>query len=183
CDLAADLRAPTPTAAAELVAPARLEALSGLAARSEVLQRVLRRGLQTHAQRLDTVALRLGQPAQTLRLQVQRLNDLARRLGLAVRHGTGGQAQQLQRVAQRLHGTVTMRVQQHRLTLDAAHERLRAHDPHRVLQRGYAWVESADGRPVISALALRPGQAVRAVWADGRARAEVLDVEPLPPSP
>jgi hypothetical protein len=36
---------------------------------------------------------------------------------------------------------------------------------------------------VVSALALRPGQAVRAVWADGRARAEVLDVEPLPPSP
>ncbi|MDO8419385.1 MAG: hypothetical protein Q7S90_05050, partial [Rubrivivax sp.] len=69
------------------------------------------------------------------------------------------------------------------LGLAGAGERLQAHDPHRVLQRGYAWVESADGRPVVSALALHPGQAVRAVWADGSARAEVLDVEPLPPSP
>ena len=66
--------------------------------------------------------------------------------------------------------------------LEAAAGRLQAHDPHRVLQRGYAWVESADGRPVISALALQAGQAVRAVWADGRAEAVIVSVEPLPPA-
>jgi exodeoxyribonuclease VII large subunit len=76
-----------------------------------------------------------------------------------------------------------MQLAQGRLALAGAHDRLQAHDPRRVLQRGYAWVEAADGRPVVSAWALRPGQAVRAVWSDGRARAEVLDVEPLPPSP
>jgi exodeoxyribonuclease VII large subunit len=182
-DLAADLRAPTPTAAAELCAPARLDALAALASRQAALQRALQRSLQTRAQQLDTAALRLGQPATTLELQAQRLGDLARRLGLALRHRREWHAQATQRLAQRLMRAAAAQLQQRRLALSGAQDRLQAHDPHRVLQRGYAWVESADGRPVVSALALRPGQAVRAVWADGRARAEVLDVEPLPPTP
>jgi exodeoxyribonuclease VII large subunit len=183
CDLAADLRAPTPTAAAELAAPARQEALAALQARQSALQRGLERGLQVRAQRLDTLALRLGQPAQGLQMQRQRLDDLGRRLGLALRHSREMQSREPQRLAQRLLRAAAMQLAQRRLALAGAQDRLQAHDPRRVLQRGYAWVEAADGRPVVSASALRPGQTVRAVWADGRARAEVLDVEPLPPSP
>ena len=65
----------------------------------------------------------------------------------------------------------------------SAQERLHAQDPHRVLHRGYAWVEDATGRPIVSAAALQAGDAVRAVWADGRADAQVTRVEPLPPVP
>lgn len=183
CDLAADLRAATPTAAAELAAPARAEALAALQLHQTALRRTVQRTLQTQAQRLDTAAQRLGQPAQTLQMQGQRLQDLARRLGVALRHSRDIRAREPQRLAQRLQRAAAAQLQRSRLVVDAAQQRLQAHDPHRVLQRGYAWVESADGRPVVSALALRPGQAVRAVWADGRARAKVLDVEPLPPSP
>ena len=104
-------------------------------------------------------------------VQLLRDPDLARRLGLALRHSRDWHAQAPQRLAQRLMRAAAAQLEQRRLALAGAEERLQAHDPHRVLQRGYAWVESADGRPVISALALRPGQAVRAVWADGRARA------------
>jgi len=183
CDLAADLRAPTPTAAAELAAPARGEALAALQSRQAALQRGMQRGLQVVSQRLDTLSLRLGQPAQGLQLQRQRLDDLGRRLGLALRHSREMQTREPQRLAQRLVRAAAMQLAQGRLALAGAQDRLQAHDPRRVLQRGYAWVEAADGRPVVSALALRPGQTVRAVWADGRARAEVLDVEPLSPSP
>ena len=69
------------------------------------------------------------------------------------------------------------------LLLDVVQQRLQAQDPQRVLQRGYAWVETSDGRPVLSVRTLRQGQAVRAVWADGSAQAEVLKVEPLLPTP
>ena len=71
-DMAADLRAPTPTAAAELAAPLQAEALAQLGAAAVSLQRALQRTLQTQAQRLDTAALRLGQPSRKLLAQQQR---------------------------------------------------------------------------------------------------------------
>jgi exodeoxyribonuclease VII large subunit len=148
-DLAADLRAPTPTAAAELAAPVRAELASALAQREAALGRVLGRALEREGQRLDTLALRLGRPARAL----------------------SAQAEWLQAVVLRLQGR-----------LDTAAERLSALDPARVLQRGYAWVEGADGRPVLSVRQLAPGARVQAVWADGRALAEVQSVEPLPPA-
>jgi exodeoxyribonuclease VII large subunit len=182
CDLAADLRAPTPTAAAELAAPARDELDDALTARQAALQRLLERSLQNRAQRLDTLALRLGQPARALVGQGDKLREMSRRLQRAVQASTGRANDDLPRLAARWQRAATVSLKGLRQQLDAAAGRLQAHDPRRVLQRGYAWVESADGRPVVSARALQPGQAVRAVWADGRAEAVIASVEPLPPA-
>lgn len=181
-DLAADLRAATPTAAAELAAPMQTEALAQLAATAATLQRVLQRRLQTQAQRLDTAVLRLGQPARRVLAQQQGLDGLAGRLGQGLRAVQVRHGEQLGRLGQQLQRAVQVRLQREPLRLEAAAQRLAAQDPARVLKRGYAWVESMDGRPVLGVGSLRPGQAVRAVWADGRATAEVLAVEPLPPS-
>ena len=181
-DLAADLRAATPTAAAELAAPMQTEALAQLAAAAATLQRVLQRRLQTQAQRLDTAVLRLGQPARRVLAQQQGLDGLARRLGQGLRAVQVRHGDQLGRLGLQLQRAVQVRLQREPLRLEAAAQRLAAQDPARVLKRGYAWVESMDGRPVLGVGSLRPGQAVRAVWADGRAIAEVLAVEPLPPS-
>jgi exodeoxyribonuclease VII large subunit len=159
-DLVADLRAPTPTAAAELAAPAQADLLAELAQLARGLQRGLQRTLQNQAQRLDQTALRLGQPARGLAAQQQTLQSQARRLLRA------------------LH----VRLQHEPLRLQAAEQRLAAQDPKRVLQRGYAWVQDQAGRPVVTSRALHVGQAVRAVWADGAASAEVLALEPLPPA-
>ncbi len=181
CDLAADLRAPTPTAAAELAAPAQADALALLQARQAALQRLLSRALQTRAQRIDTLALRLGQPALAVLGQAGRVQALSQRLRQALMQRRVQHREEPARLAQRLLRALAVQIQRRQQQLAAAQQRLAALDPQRVLQRGYAWVEAADGRPVVSALALRPGQAVRAVWADGRARAEIIDVEPLPP--
>jgi len=182
CDLAADLRAATPTAAAELAAPVQAEELALLAARQQALALGVERSLQTRGQRLDTLALRLGQPARTLLGQGQRLDELGRRLRQALSHAHERHQAAPRQLAQRLRRAVATRLQQQPLRLAATQERMQALDPHRVLQRGYAWVESADGRPVVSSQAPRQGQAVRAVWADGRAQMEVLALEPLPPA-
>ena len=178
CDLVADLRAPTPTAAAELAAPSRDEALGGLQARASLMRRALERALQAQAQRLDTLALRLGQPARGLQGQVQRLDALGGRLQRAVLLRRQRLAEAPQRLQERLQRAVAQRLQAEPLRLRAAEQRLQAHDPHRVLQRGYAWVQAEDGRPVLSVRALQPGQQVRAVWADGHALAQVQRVEP-----
>jgi exodeoxyribonuclease VII large subunit len=181
-DFVADVRAATPTAAAELAAPVQAEELALLAARQQALALGVERSLQTRGQRLDTLALRLGQPARTLLGQGQRLDELGRRLRQALSHAHERHQAAPRQLAQRLRRAVATRLQQQPLRLAATQERLQALDPHRVLQRGYAWVESADGRPVVSSQALRQGQAVRAVWADGRAQMEVLALEPLPPA-
>jgi exodeoxyribonuclease VII large subunit len=182
CDLAADLRAPTPTAAAEMAAPARDDALATLQARHRALQRGLERTLQARAQRLDTLALRVGQPARGLAGQAQRLGELAGRLRRAAATRCERLGETPARQADRLRHALAGRLAAEHLRLDAAARQLQAHDPHRVLQRGYAWVESLDGRAVVSALALRAGQPVRAVWSDGRAEMQVQRVEPLPPT-
>ncbi len=183
CDLAADLRAPTPTAAAELAAPAREEALQALQTRRAACQRAAERALQSRAQRLDTLALRLGQPARAVLGQQQHLQDLARRLQRAVALRQERLADVPARLHERLAHALALQLQARQLRLHATAQRLQAQDPHQVLQRGYAWVESEAGRPVLSALALRPGQAVRAVWSDGSALAQVQRVEPLLPAP
>jgi exodeoxyribonuclease VII large subunit len=182
CDLAADLRAPTPTAAAELATPARSDLLDQLAVRQVALQRVAERTLQARAQRLDTLAARLGQPARALLGQTVRLQELARRMRRTATWRIERSSESLPRLSQRLSQSVSVQLQRLALRVDAAARGLQGQDPHRVLQRGYAWVESADGRPVVSALALAPGQTVRAVWADGRAGARITDIEPLPPT-
>ena len=181
-DLVADLRAPTPTAAAELAAPMQAEALAQLQAEADALRRAVQRTLQTQAQRLDTAAQRLGQPARSLAGQSQALLSLSRRLVQGLSHAHARQDERLSRLGERLVRAAQTRLQREPLRLQAAAERLSAQDPARVLKRGYAWVEALDGRPVLGVAQLRQGQAVRAVWADGRATAEVLQIEPLPPS-
>ncbi len=177
CDLAADLRAPTPTAAAELAVPSRDEALQALALRRQRLQRAVERAGQAQAQRLDVLALRLGQPAKALRSEGARLDERARRLRQVLPQRLRQAAVELVPVGRRLRQAVAVQLREQALRLGAADQQLAAHDPHRVLRRGYAWVEAGDGRAIVSAAALHPGQAVRAVWADGRAEAEVRSVE------
>lgn len=176
-DMAADLRAPTPTAAAELAAPERAALLQGLTARGETLGRRVRQRLDAAAQGLDTLALRLQRPAQRLGAEEGRLAGLAQRCEAALGRTLERQRVALDHHSQRLRQASLAAVgrQRDRLAADAA--RLAALDPRRVLQRGYAWVEGDDGRAIVSARGLSAGQALRAVWADGRADARVTRVE------
>jgi exodeoxyribonuclease VII large subunit len=160
-DFAADLRAPTPTAAAELVAPERAVCLALLDQRQAQLRQALQRRLDREAQRLDRTVLRLSRPTEALRQHQQRVALLAQR-----------------------HSTALPRaLQQHRQRLDLLAVRLQALDPARVLQRGYAWITDADGRTLVSVAQVQPGAALTAVLRDGRVRTTVTAVEPDPPHP
>jgi exodeoxyribonuclease VII large subunit len=189
CDLAADLRAATPTAAAELAAPAQAALVLALAQQAARLQRVPERWLQQQSQRLDALALRLGQPARALRGQDDRLQMMARRMQHALQSQLTLAATALPRGQQRLQRAMAMALTVQQQRLQARAGMLSAHDPMQVLKRGYAWVETVGdsggrpGRPVLSAQALAPGQRVRAVWADGRAIATIDALETLPPLP
>ena len=176
-DLAADLRAPTPTAAAELAAPARQAGLDALAAVARLLQRRARQLLDNHAQALDRAALRLARPGQRIGPQSQALTALTHRLiGAARRPVDAGRA----RVAQldgRLQRGVTLQRAAQAQHLDALAARLHALDPKRVLSRGYAWLADARGQAVVSVTGLEVGARLRAVLSDGSAGVVVNEID------
>ena len=181
-DLAADLRAATPTAAAELAAPARAEALARLDALALRLQRRVHHWSDTQAQRMDALALRLGGPARALAAQRQALASLDERLRLALRHCVGHAARDPAQLGARLVRAMQRQHERQAQLLQAAAQRLAALDPQRVLARGYAWVADLQGRPVLSVHAVSEGERLDAVWADGSARVQVLALQPQDPT-
>jgi len=178
CDLAADLRAPTPTAAAELAAPARAAELERLRALGDALRRRLEQRLDAAAQRLDRAALRLARPSEALQRQHRRLALLAQRWGQALPLRAERGAQRLEQLEARQARAGEALLQRHALRLDALQARLQALDPRQVLARGYAWLDDGQGRALSSVRQLAVGGQVHAVLADGEAQLQVVATRP-----
>jgi len=179
-DLAADLRAPTPTAAAELAAPSRDGLLQQLATLERGLTLRLDHRLQTLGQRLDRIALRLSRPSDALARQRRLLELLAQRAAAAPGRRVELQRQRLAHLAPRPARAMAETLRRQATRLDALQARLQALDPQHVLARGYAWLDDGQGGAITSVQALQTGAEVRAVLADGSADMQVLRVRPLP---
>ncbi|MGI4777396.1 MAG: exodeoxyribonuclease VII large subunit [Janthinobacterium lividum] len=166
-DFVADLRAPTPTAAAELIAAPRDVWLNALAQLEDQLTDALGSRLDTLAQRLDLAASRLGRPSNAVARQRLALAQEAQRLRYAVAGQKDRLATRRRNVEAALEPALAgyVRQRQERLDRHAAH--LRLLDPALVLQRGYAWLTDAQGQAITSAQRARPGDAVLAQLADG----------------
>jgi exodeoxyribonuclease VII large subunit len=173
-DLAADLRAPTPTAAAELAAPSRRANLDALASLSAALSRRLELRLDAAAQRLDRLGMRLARPTEVLARQRRRLALLAQSWGQALPRLQALQQQRLAHLEQRRARALPAALRAQHLRLDALQARLAALDPKEVLARGYAWLDDGQGRALTSVRQLAAGGEVRAVLADGEAQMRVL---------
>lgn len=182
CDLVADLRAPTPTAAAELAATPRVELLDQLQSRADRARRMVRRHLDGQAQGLDTLALRLGRPARVLKVQHQALERLAQRLRRGMARWCERERHALPQRGERLGRAVTQLRSQRAVALEALGQRLQAVDPKVVLRRGYAWVEDERGVAIVAAAGLQTGDRLRAVWSDGVASVDVVEVDAGPPA-
>jgi len=196
-DFAADQRAPTPTAAAEMAVPVRIDLLSRIAD----IEARIRGGI---AQRLDraTQALRVAErgllnPAEMVERRAQavdlavaglerglqqrlsstalRLADLGARLRPPERHFTEVDAR-LASLAAGLSQLVDMQLDRRRVALDQAGRLLEANSFERVLERGFALVTTPDGRPVKRASEAPSGAVVEVRFADG-GRAARLDPE------
>lgn len=175
-DLAADLRAATPTAAAELAVPARDELIAQLDGLRRQLRRAVQRLLEREAQRLDRLASRAGRPAARLAGEGQRLEGLEHRMRAALQRRFALAADRLPPVQARMRLALRSALERRQDRLDAAGQRLQAAHPQQVLTRGFAWVQDAEGRPVMRAAQLAAGQAMSAVFADGTAAARVTGV-------
>ena len=178
-DFAADHRAATPTAAAELAAPVTAELIGDLAALAQQMARRVQRSLDGHAQRLDAASARLSRPSQAMRMQHQRLVLLGLRLNAAPRLACQAQAHALARLAPRLMRSALVSRSSQAQRLDSFGARLQALNPRKVLGRGYAWLSTESGVAVGSVAQLQPGAQLHAVLADGDATLKVQSITPL----
>ncbi|GAC1355063.1 MAG: exodeoxyribonuclease VII large subunit [Variovorax sp.] len=174
-DFCADLRAPTPTAAAELVAAPRDLWLDALALLQQRLDSAVTARLDVQSQRLDRVADRLGRPSVRIAHQQLELAHRARCLHQALLSKTERMvlAQQVLEADLPLKIERALAARQERL--ERAALRLQLLDPALVLQRGYAGLADAEGRTVTSVRQLAPGDRARATLADGAIDLTVTD--------
>ncbi len=150
-DFVADLRAPTPTAAAAAASPDREALGADLAALRRRIARDLRRVLENSAQRLDHAARRLLTPAERLARERDRVAQCARRMRVAARN----------------------RDKVRRLTLAGLRTALGHLDPTQVLGRGYSIVRDDAGHVLTSSKRLAPGDALDLTFAEGGAAVSV----------
>lgn len=166
-DFCADLRAPTPTAAAEMCAVPQAELLSNLQLWGNALQTIAHRQLDTQEQRLDRAQARLGRPSEGLSTEKMQLLRLQQRLGQAVQTRTQRCHNELATLASGLARGVQLTPATARERLHRAALRLDLLDPKLVLQRGFAWLSDADGQAITSVAQTTEGQALQATLADG----------------
>jgi exodeoxyribonuclease VII large subunit len=187
-DFAADLRAPTPTGAAELASAGYFSSRDTLAVTALRLRQSIVRQLETLAQRTDRCALRLVHPRDRLRrarentiaheqrlrqAMMVRLGEFAHRLSklelrlsaripttTVLRRQIDGVGERLDRAAHALIGT-------QRQKLDALSTGLRQLNPDAVLTRGYSIVRDAEGQIVRTATGLQPGDMLAVQLAEG----------------
>ena len=165
-DFCADVRAPTPTAAAELCAQPQLDWIKLQEALQARLEDATRRQLEAAWLRLDRAAATVGRPSHVVLSHQTRLAVLAQRLRYGAQVELRDHAQTADALSD-LNERVGRALDQQKRRLDQAQLHLQLLDPHLVLQRGYAWLADMHGQPLTRALALHPGQAVRATLCDG----------------
>ncbi|MEG1735222.1 MAG: exodeoxyribonuclease VII large subunit, partial [Comamonas sp.] len=137
-DFCADLRAPTPTAAAELVAQPRELWLGALDLLQDRLDNAVQRVLDRNAQRLDLAAQRLGRPSEQLSRNHLQLARQAQRLRHAMLFQLQRMTQNQQALQAQLPQSSQRRLEQQKQGLERMDLRLQLLDPRLVLQRGYA---------------------------------------------
>ena len=173
CDFAADVRAETPSAAAELISSEFVACAERTEQADEAMRTLLESAVARAGERLDHARsrLRLLSPGGQIEQGFLRLDDLANRLGAALRASVQTHRQHLAEARARLaHATPQTRVEQESQRLLSLWKRLQAASPASVLHRGFVIMRDEAGTPVARRDAVRAGQALTAEFADGTAK-------------
>ena len=167
-DFVADVRAPTPTAAAELVSASQQTWLITLDLMQDRLQTTSNRYIDSQNQSLDRAQARLGRPSMWLAQQRQQLQSHQQHLKFAVKGQVASQHQHLRTLQAQWPSQLKSALSRMQDRLTRAERGLSLLDPQLVLQRGYAWLADEEGATVVDAAQVQTGQALRATVAKGQ---------------
>lgn len=200
-DFVADLRAPTPSAAAELLVPDAEDWLETFAGYEILLQEAIERKLHLLSQRLEWLRTRLRHPGERLQQQAQRLDGLELRLVRAVDHQLlrchtrlntlmlrqkplqpGLRIQRLNQQIAQHHAALQKNIQRHlrmqQQRLAEAVRLLQTVSPLNTLQRGYAIVTDPQQRVITSSRQVTQGESISARLAEGELQCRVEKILP-----
>jgi exodeoxyribonuclease VII large subunit len=194
-DFVSDRRAPTPTAAAEMAVPPRLELLADIAQKSARLTGALSNIATNARARLDRASGKLPDLPSLIGAARQRLDDRAERLTLALpnyaaarrnalerlasrlihpREYLGRQRHNLELLQHRLETPLPARLRESRLKLENLATRLNSVSYESVLQRGFVLVTTPKGMPLLDAAKITPGATLNLKFHDGEVAAKAL---------
>jgi exodeoxyribonuclease VII large subunit len=178
CDFAADVRAPTPTAAAEIAVPVRTELLAQVGQLALRASRCAQRTRERAAERLDVCLRHFPDRESLLAPQRQRLDELSERLprGLGARlsHARADLGHAAGALRPSLLSAVYRRADER---LESLWRLAQLAHPNRPLDRGYARIEDRRGHTLLSASAAKAAERLRLVFSDGRVDVSVEGVE------
>jgi exodeoxyribonuclease VII large subunit len=166
-DFCADLRAPTPTAAAEFCAVSQSDLVQQVMALQELMQNLAHRQIDKSAQGLDLAQSRIGRPSQAISQQVLRVTRLEQSMHQRMASLTQTCQHNLLNKKAQLERALGQTIQNNQQRIHSAELRLGLLDPKLVLQRGFAWLSDEKGQAVSSIHQVKVGQPVRATLADG----------------
>ena len=200
-DFVADVRAPTPSAAAEIISPDQTHLQLRLKQLKNRLQVNLQHKLNRHQERLRWVSSRLKHPGDKLNDHAQKLDELELRLNSALQQRLYIQHDKLQQLQKRLQRCLqqpritTLQQKVHELShrieqlthqyqarqqlrLQAIAGRLNGVSPLATLERGYAITENAEGKIIQQVKSVNPGDEIQIRLQDGRIHSQVTEVIP-----
>lgn len=201
-DFVADLRAPTPSAAAELISPDKQAWLASISRYREQIMQALVRHLMHKRERLEQLNLRLRHPKDKVQSFMQHVDQLNSRLNQAMtkrlnqqRHTLNlaqqkllflhpkarlqQQRSELNQLTERLKQAQQQRLNIHRQILAKQAGLLNSLSPLNVMARGYALAFNEKNEAVTSISQIKAGDKVRIGLKDGQADAQILHTQPI----